>query len=92
MTKTNFNGFLKYFAPLQSRDSESFKQILKENCEVKTIKKANTLSQDSATINLKESKLTEMKKIIAKERSTLKQVIKAIDFYGSDKNAKSLAK
>ena len=46
LSKAGFNNFLQYFSTLSQRDPENFKTVVAENCEVKTVKKLNTLSQD----------------------------------------------
>ncbi|CDW76386.1 ubiquitin-protein ligase [Stylonychia lemnae] len=86
-----FNNFLKYFQTLQIKDQATFKQVIKDNFEVQTVKKLNQVSQDQATINFKEAKFNEIKKLIQKERSLMKQATKQIDFK-NDKQVKTQLK
>jgi hypothetical protein len=73
LTKVGFNNFLGFFKLLSNKNQESFKKMLGENCEVKTVKSNGKISQDKAEISLKEANFAEIKKIIGKERSIFKQ-------------------
>jgi len=88
MSKVNMNNFLSFFKQLSSKSPESFKKLVNECCEVKTVKANGKPSQDKAEIMLKEAIFSEVKKNIAKERGVLKQAQKVIDL-SSDKAVKT---
>ena len=46
LSKSGFNNFLSFFQVVSQRDQERFKKAVADNCEVKTVKKANVVSQD----------------------------------------------
>ena len=80
LSRAGLNNFLQYFSTLSQRDPENFKSVVAENCEIKTIKKMNALSQDQAVIRLKEPTFNDLKKQILKERGSIKQFSKLFDF------------
>jgi hypothetical protein len=61
-----------------------FKKMLGESCEITSTKANGKVSQENATISLKETVFSEIKKTISKERGIFKQAQKLID-YQSDK-------
>lgn len=91
LSKTPFNGFLSFFQPVSSRDPESFKTVIQQNCEIKTVKKQNVPSQDQALIRLKDTAFNEVKKQVQKERGSIKQFSKLFDF-SNDKTLKTQSK
>jgi hypothetical protein len=88
LTKVAFNNFLGFFKLLSTKNQEAFKKLLGENCEVKTVNANGKASQDKATIMLKETIFSEVKKTVAKDRATFRQVQKVLD-YQADKSVKA---
>ena len=62
LSKSGFNNFLSYFQLLAGKNQDGLKKVLQENCELKTVKKGEQVSQDQAVIRLKESAFNEVRK------------------------------
>jgi hypothetical protein len=57
---------------LSSKQPETFKKLISENCDIKSFKKDGKVLQEKAEISLKEAVFSETKKTIIKERGLFK--------------------